>query len=92
MRKDVINVVGMVLALYAVAAIVSITAQGCKPPPSQVVQNVENAAALAQYEALLDDCRRQGKATNSFAVYKSCADAVDDHLCAEHRLRCPEDR
>jgi D-Tyr-tRNAtyr deacylase len=64
----------------------------CKPPPPSFVNQVENAAAVAQYEALLDDCRRQGKATGSFDVYKTCADAVDDELCARHHLRCPEDR
>jgi hypothetical protein len=64
----------------------------CKPPPPTFVSQVENAAAVAQYEALLDNCRRQGKATGSFDVYKTCADAVDDALCAQHKLRCPEDR
>jgi hypothetical protein len=63
----------------------------CQPKP-EVKTAVENAAAVAQYTALLDQCRAQGRASNSFAVYQACADAVDDHLCSQHRLRCPEDR
>ncbi len=90
-RLDFINIVAMVCFLFGLSLVVGI-ACGCSRPSPQFVQNVENAAAVAQYEAMLDDCRAQGKATNSFSVYKSCADAVDDHLCAQHRLRCPEDR
>ncbi len=63
----------------------------CQPKP-EVKTAVENAAAVAQYSALLDECRAKGRASNSFAVYQTCADAVDDHLCSQHRLRCPEDR
>lgn len=81
----------MVLFLYAVGFVAG-HATGCKPPPPAFVQNVENAAAVAQYEALLDDCRRQGRAANSYRVYETCANAIDDHLCAQYKLRCPEDR
>jgi hypothetical protein len=91
MRKDFRKVLSMVLFLYAVGFVCG-HATGCKPPPPQVYTAVENAAAVAQYTALLDDCRRQGRAAGSYAVYETCANAVDDHLCAQHRLRCPEDR
>ncbi len=65
---------------------------GCKPPSPQLYTGLENAAAVAQYTALLDECRAKGRASNSYAVYQTCADAVDSHLCNQHRLRCPEDR
>jgi hypothetical protein len=90
MSRDVRTLVGTVLALFAMWFIVCHEC-GCRPTPV-LAPTIENAAAVAQYEALLDDCRRQGRAAGSYAVYETCADAVDSHLCAQHRLRCPEDR
>lgn len=60
----------------------------CTACTPRVVQNIENAEAVAQYEALLDDCRKQGKAAKDFQVYADCADAVDRRLCAESGVRC----
>lgn len=71
-------------ALIAVLALAN-----CSLPP---VVNVENAAALAQYERLLDDCKSRGKDAGSYAVYAACADEVDAHLCKEQHLRCPGDQ
>jgi hypothetical protein len=88
MKRDLRTLLGTVLALFALWFIVS-TQCGCRPPPAHTVENVD---AVKQYEGLLDDCRKQGRAAGSYAVYETCADAVDSHLCAEHRLRCPEDR
>lgn len=59
---------------------------GCASVPPVV--NVENAAAVAQYTALLEDCRERGKVAGSYAVYEACANAVDRELCARHKLRC----
>lgn len=61
---------------------------GCTKP--QPAANVENAAAVAQYTGLLEECRQKGKEANSYAVYSQCADTVDAHLCQAHGLRCPE--
>jgi hypothetical protein len=58
---------------------------GCQPPPS-----MENAAAVAQYEGLLEHCRQRGKVAGSYAVYEACADAVDRELCSTHGLRCKD--
>lgn len=70
------------------AAIVIALAQctGCQ----QVVPNLENAAAVAQYKVLLADCRRKGKEADSLAVYVKCADEVDAMLCRESAIRCPD--
>lgn len=84
------NVIPTALALFACGMVVG-HCTGCMPPP-KVVESVENAAAVAQYEALLDDCRKQGRAAGNYLVYETCANAVDDQLCAQHRLRCKEDR
>lgn len=73
----------MALFLFALGCCVSHVA-GCKPPP----QSVENAAAVVQYEALLDDCKTKGKVAKSYGVYAECADAVDRKLCAESGVRC----
>ncbi len=64
---------------------------GCGPKlPAEpaVVSTIENAAAVAQYTALLEDCRKQGKAAKSYAVYETCADAVDAELCRVRSTRC----
>lgn len=63
------------------------TGLGCSPA---VVQNAENAAAVAQYTALLEHCRARGKVAGSYAVYAACADAVDRDLCVTYRLRCSD--
>lgn len=51
-------------------------------------QNIENAAAVTQYEVLLTDCRKRGKEAKSYEVYEACADALDHQLCVESRVRC----
>lgn len=62
------------------------TGLGCaKPPPTTAF---ENAAAVAQYKALLVACREKGKAAKSYAVYEACADQVDADLCRTSSLRC----
>ncbi len=59
----------------------------CHPPgPTEV----ENAAAVAQYKALLLECRQKGRDHKSFQVYMECADAVDAWLCQKSSLRCAD--
>lgn len=58
------------------------------PAEPAIVTAVENAAAVEQYKRLLDDCRAKGKAANSYAVYETCADAVDAELCRTRSVRC----
>lgn len=61
----------------------------CTPPEQQVItESVENATAVAQYKALLADCRARGKDAGSYAVYSACADALDAELCRGSALRC----
>ncbi len=62
---------------------------GCRPPEPVIVSSIENAAAVAQYKALTDDCVKKGKAAKDFAVYEACADAVDAELCRTKSMRCP---
>ena len=83
MIRWLLSLAGLVLFLFALAMVVGTS--GCTPI---VQQSVENAAAVAQYEALLDDCRKQGKAAKDYQVYANCADAVDRRLCAESGVRC----
>ena len=54
----------------------------------RVIQGVENAAAVAQYERLLDECKEKGKDAGSYAVYERCADKVDAVLCTHNRVLC----
>jgi hypothetical protein len=62
-----------------------VSTAGCQPVPP-----IENAAAVAQYEGLLEHCRQRGKVAGSFAVYEACADAVDRELCNTRGLRCKD--
>lgn len=77
------------LAVLVVAG-AALFAHGCADP-KPTPQNVENAAAVAQYEVLLADCRKQGKTAKSYDVYEACASAVDRKLCAGNGLRCADD-
>ncbi len=72
------------LAILSVRLVVA-----CKPTPPSLPLAIENAAAVEQYEALLEKCRLKGKAEKSYAVYETCADTVDAELCKSYRLRCP---
>lgn len=75
------------LFLFAVGCCVGHVA-GCKPSPA--VQSVENAAAVAQYGALLDECIAKGKDAGSLAVYVGCADGLDRMLCRTNGTRCQD--
>ena len=68
---------------------VQIVIAACEPRPPSVPLSVENAAAVEQYEAILEKCRLKGKAEKSYTVYEACADEVDRELCRLHHLRCP---
>lgn len=74
-----------ILALFALGCIVG-HCTGCKP--AEVPKNVENGAAVVQYERLLDGCRVQGRAAKSYDVYERCADEVDRRLCLSTGVRC----
>lgn len=71
--------------IVAIGAVIADLVLGCEKPPAM---SVENAAAVVQYEVLLTDCRKRGKAAKSYDVYEACADAVDRQLCIESRVRC----
>ncbi len=76
--------VGMLVLAVILAVLFHLI--GCIPPA--VTENVENAAAVAQYKVLLADCRERGKEAKSYAVYERCADEVDRMLCAQSAIRC----
>jgi hypothetical protein len=78
--------VGMLVVAVILTVLYHCT--GCLP--GAVADNVENAAAVAQYKALLIDCREQGKAAKSYAVYERCADEVDRMLCRQSSVRCAD--
>lgn len=78
------KLIPLIVSLYALGAVVG----ACKDPTTP--KNIENAAAVAQYEALLTDCRAQGKSAGSYDVYEACAKAVDQKLCAQNGLRCAD--
>ena len=73
----------------AITILLAAIAQGCAKPPD-VSKSIENAAALAQYERLLDDCKKKGKASRDYEVYERCADAVDADLCKHNMALCKE--
>lgn len=52
---------------------------GCKPAAEPL--NVENAAAVAQYDQALVACKERAKAVHSFALYLECEAAVTKHFC-----------
>lgn len=79
---------GAATVLLVVGSVLASHAAGCSSPPPAL--NVENAAAVAQYEMLLLDCRNLGKEKNSYDVYEACADRVDADLCARHGLLCKD--
>lgn len=77
------------LALFGVLCVLGYC-QGCKRPPDEpaIVETIENAAAVAQYKALLADCRKAAVDAGSIAVFDRCADEVDVELCRTRALRC----
>lgn len=87
-RKDPPAGLSCVPIVAAGALLAAIVACGCSTSPPAL--NVENAAAIAQYEAMLIDCRNLGKQRNSYDVYEACADRVDADLCTKHGLRCKD--
>lgn len=76
------------IALLALGCIVGHCTAGCSP--SAPVQSVENAAAVGQYGALLDQCIAKGKDAGSLAVYVGCADDLDRTLCRTNGTRCQD--
>jgi len=52
---------------------------GCLSPQEKLT--VENAAAVAQYDAALVECKRDAK--GSFEAYVACEDAVSRRFCRE---------
>lgn len=76
-----------IVPILAVGAIVSSLFMGCSSTPAK---NVENSAAVAQYELLLAKCRAKGKAAKDYAVYETCADEVDAELCRTNGLLCKD--
>lgn len=75
--KDARDVLGLVLCLYGLAAIVG-HCTGCTPAQQL---NVEHAAAVAQYDAALVECKREGKAAKSLEVYIACENRVSRAYC-----------
>lgn len=88
-RKDPPSGMTIVPLVAAGALIAALVACGCDKslPPAA---NVENAAAVAQYELLLADCRAKGKASKSYDVYEDCKDDVNAELCRTAGLRCKD--
>lgn len=62
---------------------------GCVPK-ERIIQSAENAAAIAQYTALLDTCKEKARAAKDYAVFERCADDVDRMLCTASPLYCPD--
>lgn len=77
--KDFRSVVGMVLFLFAVGFVVNLSC-GCSPAETLTV---ENAAAVAQFDAALVECKRKAKAAKDFDVYDECEQALAKHYCSE---------
>jgi len=78
MSRDIRTLVGTLLALFALTMLVS----RCAPSPAEKL-TVENAAAVAQFDAALVDCKRKAKAAKDFDVYDECERALAKHFCSE---------
>jgi len=82
MVREVVSVVlaflGLIFALHLCT--------GCSSPQERVA----NAIVVATYDRDLDHCKELGKTSGSFAVYETCAKAVDRRLCAEFAMRCED--
>jgi hypothetical protein len=87
-RRDPPSGVSLVPIVAAGALLAALVACGCSGPSRAI--SVENISAVAQYEAMLTDCRAQGKRANSYDVYEACAERVDMQLCETSRLRCKD--
>lgn len=88
MRPHVKEAVAAGLALFAALCVLGYC-QGCGPrEQAATVQGIENAAAVAQYTKLLDDCKAKGKDAGSYAVYDACADEVDRMICRASGAQC----
>ena len=85
--RAVAEAVALGLGLFAFGCLMHLCA-GCKDVPPAV--NPENAAAVAQYEGLLDACKEAGKDAGSYAVYAACADDVDARLCRSTGVLCKD--
>lgn len=71
----------MILALWALGFIVT---HGCGCAPTEKIPlTPENAAAVAQYDSALVECKKQAKAAKSFDTYVACEDALTRHYCRE---------
>ncbi len=72
-------VVEAVLFLVAVVGLVYLVS-GCDPADQA---RVENAAAVAQYDLALVECKEKARAAKDFAVYEACERAVTRKLCED---------
>jgi hypothetical protein len=76
---------GLGLLLVIAGLVLFVQLCGCKPEP-KTVQNVENGAAVAQYDQLLAKCQ-EGAAKlpqpEQFPAYIQCEKALSRQLCLE---------
>lgn len=71
----------------SITLLLALLVQSCTPESKTAT---ENAAALLQYERLLDDCKKKGREARSYDVYEKCADGVDADLCKHNRALCKD--
>ncbi len=74
-----IRMAGFIFGLFAMGWA---TGMGCAPHTKSPL-TIENAAAVAQYDAALAECLKKAKPQRSLDLYIQCEDAVTLHFCAE---------
>ncbi len=83
-----IKVAAFAAGLYVAGVVAGFACTPALPPEGAIVEAIENAAAVAQYKALLAPCRAKAIAAKDPVVFETCADAVDAELCRTKSLRC----
>ena len=83
--RDTLECVVIAIAATVAMALAAHCIQGCASEP-QLLQNVENGAAVMQYDMALKDCQRAARsfpADQRFDAYLACEKGVSRHYCEE---------
>jgi len=84
LRPVVTDTLAVLLVLGAALAVILHTF-GCGPDAEPAAYGI---TVKVSYDALLRECIERGKDAGSYAVYETCADALDRHYCMSKGLRC----
>ena len=81
--REALTPIAVLLFIAAIGFLGTQCIVGCTPPPEQTMKRIDNAAAVAQYDAALVDCKEKAKAAHDFAVFEACEARVSTRLCID---------